>query len=268
MKVFDKELTPVDYSDAAIKVLHHSYAGTANCFRMHWHERVEIIKLNKGEMTLENGASSFVLYPGQLAVFSPKAPHKGVCGQLGADYDVLMFDLRSFYNGTTVCGNSLPALFEGRLRFDQKVSDADTVACFDKICGAADQNSMLIIAEVYRLLYLLLERNTVKVSGYAENGVKEITDYIESYFAEPLNTAMLSRRFGYTPSHFCRKFKDATGLSPLSYIKIFRLEQARRLIKEGQSSIGTVAAACGFDDANYFARCFKAHFGSPPSAYK
>ena len=268
MKIIDKELTPVDYSEAAIKVLHTHAAPDAICFRIHWHDRLEIIRLKRGNMMIDFGSSTLTLHPGQLAIFSPKTPHRGVaCGE-GADYDVLMFDVRSFYNGTPVCGNHLPALFEGRVRFAQTTDNTDTVACFDEICSFADPNSMMITANVYRLLYLLFENNAVKVGGHTENGIKEITDYIEEHFDEELNTALLSRRFGYTTSHFCRKFKEATGLTPVTYVKIFRLEKARRLIKDGQGNVSAVAAACGFADANYFARCFKAHFGLPPTAYK
>ncbi len=40
------------------------------------------------------------------------------------------------------------------------------------------------------------------------------------------------------------------------------------MIKKGEGNIGDIATRCGFDDANYFARCFKAHFGVPPTFYK
>ncbi|MBQ8233294.1 MAG: helix-turn-helix transcriptional regulator [Lachnospiraceae bacterium] len=63
------------------------------------------------------------------------------------------------------------------------------------------------------------------------------------------------------------KFKETTGLTPMNYLKIYRVEEAYKLIKEGKRDIGNIAALCGFPDANYFTRCFKAHFGVPPSYF-
>ena len=79
----------------------------------------------------------------------------------------------------------------------------------------------------------------------------------------------LCKEFGYPAAHLVyRKFKKATGLTPMMYLKIYRLELARRKIKNQEISIGNIAAECGFSDANYFIKCFKAHFGVAPSHYK
>jgi len=54
----------------------------------------------------------------------------------------------------------------------------------------------------------------------------------------------------------------------MTYLKIFRLEKAKEIIKNSDLSISQVAAECGCSDANYFTRCFRAHFGAPPSRYR
>lgn len=54
----------------------------------------------------------------------------------------------------------------------------------------------------------------------------------------------------------------------MMYLKLYRLEVARKRIKSQETSIGNIAAECGFSDANYFTRCFKAHFGIAPSRYR
>ena len=269
MNFADKELTPVEYSAAAVKVLHHNIEPHAICFRTHWHERIEIIRLIEGEMQVDFGSAALKLNEGELVIFPPRTPHRAFAGDNGVRYDVLMFDVRSFYNDTAVCQSVLPAIFDGRVKFGATTKDADIISCVDTICNAADQGSLEITAYLYRLLHLLFSKCLIEhKTQVSNNSVKEITDYIEQNFAENLSTDGLSSRFGYTPSHFCRKFKEATGLTPIMYIKIFRLERACKMIKKGESNIGDIAARCGFDDANYFARCFKAHFGVPPTFYK
>ena len=38
-----------------------------------------------------------------------------------------------------------------------------------------------------------------------------------------------------------------------------------KLLKKGNININEVAIQCGYEDPNYFTRCFKSHFGIPPS---
>jgi len=54
----------------------------------------------------------------------------------------------------------------------------------------------------------------------------------------------------------------------MQYLKILRLERAKKMIEAQEETIGEIAQKSGFDDQNYFARCFKNHFGCQPSAYK
>ena len=100
------------------------------------------------------------------------------------------------------------------------------------------------------------------------DGIRDIIEYIEKEFDKDITTDSLCKKFGYSKEHFCRKFKKSTGLSPVTYLKIYRLEKAFSLIKNSDDSICGIAAQCGFSDSNYFTRCFHAHYGNPPSYYR
>lgn len=64
-----------------------------------------------------------------------------------------------------------------------------------------------------------------------------------------------------------RKIKTLTGLSISAYINRIRLEKAAELLRENDANIAAVSYAVGFSDPAYFTRCFKKHFGMPPSNY-
>lgn len=263
----ERELAPVCYSAAAVKVLRYRQEAGRECVRLHWHDRMEILRVHAGELRAEIGTQPVTAGPDRLLIVPPKMPHTAMAGDAAVVYDVLMFDVRSFYNETEVCRRYLPAVFEGRARFAGVTDDADTVACFDEIV-AAGEPSLAVTAGVYRLLYWLGERCLLGMTDdIGERAVREMIDYMEERFDRELSTALLAARFGYTEAHVCRKFKAATGLTPMQYLKIYRLEEANRRLKEG-GSVGEVAAACGFSDANYFTRCFRFHFGAPPTKYR
>lgn len=269
MPNFKKELTPVSYSAAAINVRHFITPTGKDCFRTHWHDRMELVRVIRGEMNVVCGANSMQLYPGDMAIFSPKMPHRGYAKQ-EVEYDVLMFDVRSFYNDSEVSRKYLPAIFDGRSKFIAKTSDDETIKCFDEICSKEEKGSLEITAYVYRFIHLLYENNLSEFTNEAHRSdvVMEMIEYMEENFQQELSTVTLSEHFGYSAEHFCRKFKEATGLTPMNYLKIYRMEEAYKFLKMGERNISKIAEQCGFVDSNYFTRCFKAHFGVPPSQLK
>ena len=99
------------------------------------------------------------------------------------------------------------------------------------------------------------------------NKFRDVIDYIEDHYREEISSASLSRVFGYDKSYFCRRFKTVTGLTPMSYIQILRLEDARKKIESGGLKISEISSACGFSDAGYFTRRFKKQYGLTPSEY-
>lgn len=73
---------------------------------------------------------------------------------------------------------------------------------------------------------------------------------------------------GLTPSHFCRVFKKATGVSPHQYVMKARLDRAQALIAGSELTIAQVADALGFASQSHFTRAFRAHAGQTPSAWR
>ena len=67
---------------------------------------------------------------------------------------------------------------------------------------------------------------------------------------------------------FYKKVKSMLGISPVDFIKDIRVKRAVQLIDSGITSLTEVAYKCGFNDPNYFAKCFKKQTGITPSEYK
>lgn len=266
----NQELTPVTYSSAAIKILPYSVRPNTDCFRIHWHDRMEFLRIHKGTMFATYGANTITVSPGEMILFPPKMPHHARSGNEQLEYDVLMFDVRSFYNDSDICKSYLPPVYNGRAKFEALVSHPETIACFDNIIAKSECNSFEILADIYRFLYLLFEHNLLEIqTGHEQKDiVRDIVEYLEENFMKDISTASLCEQFGYTAPHFCRKFKEGTGLTPMNYLKIRRMEEAYKLLKKGNHNINEVAIHCGYDDSNYFTRCFKSHFGIPPSQIK
>ncbi len=69
-------------------------------------------------------------------------------------------------------------------------------------------------------------------------------------------------------SVFFKKLKTLTGLAPIEFIKEMRVKRAARLIENGDYNMTQIAYMVGINDPRYFSKCFKQHFGMPPTEYK
>ncbi len=68
---------------------------------------------------------------------------------------------------------------------------------------------------------------------------------------------------------FYSKVRGLTGLPPVEYLRISRLNKAAQLLSIDKGiNVSEVAYQTGFNDPLYFSRCFKQHFGVSPSAYQ
>jgi AraC family transcriptional regulator len=73
---------------------------------------------------------------------------------------------------------------------------------------------------------------------------------------------------GLTPSHFCRVFRKATGLSPHQYVMKTRLDKAQQMLHQTDLSIAFIAESLGFTSQSHFTRAFRHFSGVAPSDFR
>jgi transcriptional regulator GlxA family with amidase domain len=73
---------------------------------------------------------------------------------------------------------------------------------------------------------------------------------------------------GLTPRTFKRRFKAATGHTPIDYVQRIRVERAKRLLETSDESIEQISWAVGYEDPASFRRLFKRLTGVTPGAYR
>ena len=65
-----------------------------------------------------------------------------------------------------------------------------------------------------------------------------------------------------------RRFKQATGLSPMEYVHALRLEEAKQVLEAAEDPVEAVAQAVGYEDAAFFGRLFRRKVGLTPTQYR
>ena len=98
--------------------------------------------------------------------------------------------------------------------------------------------------------------------------IRAMKDFIADRIGQPLSLSMLASQAGYSPWHTTRLFREATGMSPLEYIRALRLSQAALQLQGGEERILEVALDFAFTTHEGFTRAFSDAFGTTPRAYR
>lgn len=92
--------------------------------------------------------------------------------------------------------------------------------------------------------------------------------YIDEHYHQPLRLSELARIAGWSPRHFCIKFRRQFGVSPMAYLIQRRLHAAAALLRGTELPVGEIGERVGYPDRYYFSRHFKMCFGVPPTALR
>jgi AraC-like DNA-binding protein len=115
--------------------------------------------------------------------------------------------------------------------------------------------------------YLIVYRSNNELSRPVEQIRSLIfANYARSDFA--LDEAIREMPFHY--DYLRKLFKKEMGVTPLEYMTNLRMKKAETMLAAmwGRDySIAEIGLLCGYDDALYFSRVFKKHFGCSPTVF-
>lgn len=78
----------------------------------------------------------------------------------------------------------------------------------------------------------------------------------------------VARECGLSVSHFSRAFRATIGLPPYRWLMRRRIESAKLIMRQGNSSLAEIAIRCGFADQSHFTRAFSRETGASPGQWR
>ncbi len=98
--------------------------------------------------------------------------------------------------------------------------------------------------------------------------VGNIQMHVDSFFARKLTVESVAERFHISPSYLSRLFRAETGHSFNEYLREYRVEKAKNMMRESPDMpLKNVAGYVGFADPFYFSRVFRSVTGEAPSEF-
>lgn len=111
-------------------------------------------------------------------------------------------------------------------------------------------------------------RMNSKCGGRAPRWLVEARDLIHAHFAEPLSVSKIADTVGVHSVHLARTFRKHYRASIGEYVRMLRIESARRDISSTDLSVAEIALKAGFYDQGHLSRVFKRLTGLTPGEYR
>nr|WP_155357087.1 helix-turn-helix domain-containing protein [Acrocarpospora macrocephala] len=102
-------------------------------------------------------------------------------------------------------------------------------------------------------------------TGYELSG---LIDWMRAHLDRPLTVETLAARALTSPRTFARRFKAATGTTPLRWLLDQRLQRAEELLESTDLPMDAVAARAGFGSADALRHHFTARRGVTPGTHR
>lgn len=118
------------------------------------------------------------------------------------------------------------------------------------------------------LNYILLELWELSQLTSNNEHVLKILHYIEEHITENLSLQTISAQMNLSREYTSYIFKKEMGKTLTAYVNERKLLLARDLISDGSMTLTDIASYLGYENYNYFSRCFKKNLGITPTALK
>lgn len=103
--------------------------------------------------------------------------------------------------------------------------------------------------------------------SHNDSAVLNVQEWLEVNYPESPNLAMMAEKANLSQRSLLRRFKKATGCSPIQYLRQIRVEAAQIMLEQTDRSVESISESVGYTDYSTFRKLFKQTIGTTPSTY-
>jgi AraC-like DNA-binding protein/ligand-binding sensor protein len=130
------------------------------------------------------------------------------------------------------------------------------------------QSMVTLLATFAEQLGQQAEKLIVVRDGSEPTAIGKAREFIDQNLSEPLPLSAVSRHAGLSEFHFCRIFREVTGLTLTDYINRRRIQWAKRELLRSDTRISEIAFLVGYQSLSQFNRSFARVTGRSPSQFR
>jgi len=253
------------------------------------HDFWEMVYVDRGETICTAGKNQFVLKGGELTFHKPNEFHAIRAGENSApNVSIITFESKSramkYFEGKIIRLSAeekalIGMLFkEGLSAFSLVDKKNPLLQRMEKLPDAPFGSSQMtknlleiFLISLHRRTDMLAKRSRYryKVNGVAiPFQVKEILDCLERNVYKKLSVEDIAREVGKSASALKSLFSTYKDGGIMKYFNQLKIEEAKKLIREGSLNFAQISTQLNFDTPQYFSTCFKRFTNMSPQEYK
>jgi AraC family transcriptional regulator len=102
----------------------------------------------------------------------------------------------------------------------------------------------------------------------SERQLQKVFKYIQDHLDQDVALSEIAGVLNLSQYHFCRLFKQSTGVAPHQYLTQCRIERAKQLLQTTHLTITEIAFAVGLNNHSSFTRLFRRYVGMTPKEFR
>lgn len=245
---------------------------------MHWHREAEIIRVDRGRLSLYIDDREIDLRAGDVMLIGGGAIHGGEPED--CEYGCIVFD-PGLLTREAACKRGVNSVlgYNIHLRREALLADpafeAAVEALYACVAGGVAGRELRTMAALYGFFVQLVEKRgdaamdtaAPQFSQKAEQ-LKPALEYIETHYGQSITLEALARLTGLSPKYFCRFFRAIVHRSPIDYVNYYRIECASHFLTTTDMTVAEIAQHCGYNDSSFFIKQFRKYKGTTPRRYR
>ncbi len=256
---------------------------TNNFVTWHWHEELEIIKIQRGKIAIGAGNLSVQLESGNGCFINGNVLHNlWKSNSAPCEYRSIVFHPRLIGSMDSIFwSNYIQPLnqpdFPQFIRFSEHKENR-FLALFSQLWALQEEKNTGYENDIrYFLTKFVINLSDTPERQQHPFSKKELRDmermktmlaFLNENLSEELTLEKIAQSAAISETECLRCFRRNVGMTPIHFLKETRLQHAAGLLRSGEGSISEIAAACGFLDMSYFSRAFRLFYGVTPTEYR
>ncbi len=209
---------------------------------------------NSGEFTVSG--NSFILKTGEGVFIPANTPHS-YHASTSSGFSTSWFTFTMPTETLECIGLGNYIIFDVPLFLEREHAALDSFA-------QSDCTPLSRAVNTYALISAIIE----SISAPSKTLADKTRQYLETHYSEPLSLDLIANAVGSNRFSLCHFYKKQRGISVIAELNEIRIAKAKRFLKYTSYTVSQIANMCGFENAGYFAKCFKDSCGMSPIIYR
>lgn len=251
----------------------------------HWHKAVELFYMESGEIEYHTPKGDFLFPEGSggmlnsnvLHMTRPRAEEKENIQLLHIfDPSLIGGEHGSRIEQTYVMPVTAASQLEMIALYPDNEAQADVLRMIresfllDKNKFGYEVRLREVLSEIWLHLFELarpiLEQK--EKQDKVTDTIKSMMIYVHEHYAEKLSVSELADSVFLSERECFRLFRDCLHMTPMEYVRSYRLQMACQMLANGQEPVTQIGQACGLGSSSFFGKTFREYVGCTPTQYR